>query len=415
MSNPTSNFGWQMPTNSDLVIDLPADFEVFGQAVDTSLADLKGGTTGQILSKASGTDMDFTWVAPTTGDITGVTAGTGLTGGGTSGSVTLDFDVANYGGGQFAAGKNKIINGDFGIWQRGTTFNSITGGQYLADRWCGIYVNGTLNVTQQSLTVGDGSDTYFMQIARTSTHASIDDYWGQKIEDVRIFAGQQVTISFTAKATSGTPVLKTGASQYFGSGGSSEVFTSIGTHTLSTSWVRYSASVTLPSISGKTVGSGNWVSTTFQLPVASGNTTIQIRDVQMEAGSTATAFQTATGTIQGELAACQRYYWRSSSTSSNLYAYMAPAGSASSSTNAAIFAPSPVNMRVVPTSVDFANLALTDNAANYSVTGLTINTAACSPFGTTLSIGSTGLTTARYYALIANNSSSAYLGLSAEL
>lgn len=63
MSNPTSNFGWQMPTNSDLVTDLPADFEVFGQAVDTSLADLKGGTTGQVLSKATNADMDFIWVA----------------------------------------------------------------------------------------------------------------------------------------------------------------------------------------------------------------------------------------------------------------------------------------------------------------------------------------------------------------
>lgn len=63
MTNPTSNFGWQMPTSTDLVTDLPADFETFGQAVDTSLAELKGGTTGQILSKASNTDMDFTWVA----------------------------------------------------------------------------------------------------------------------------------------------------------------------------------------------------------------------------------------------------------------------------------------------------------------------------------------------------------------
>lgn len=61
MANPTSNFGWQMPTSSDLVTDLPADFEVFGQAVDTSLADLKGGTTGQVLAKASNTDMDFVW------------------------------------------------------------------------------------------------------------------------------------------------------------------------------------------------------------------------------------------------------------------------------------------------------------------------------------------------------------------
>jgi len=62
MSNPTSNFNWQMPTATDLVTDLPADFEVFGQAVATSMADLLGGTTDQVLAKNSNTDMDFKWV-----------------------------------------------------------------------------------------------------------------------------------------------------------------------------------------------------------------------------------------------------------------------------------------------------------------------------------------------------------------
>jgi len=94
MSNPTSNFGWQMPTATDLVTDLPADFEVFGQAVDSSMADLKGGTTGQILAKATNTDMDFTWIANDQGDITAVSAGTGITGGGTSGAVTITNDMA---------------------------------------------------------------------------------------------------------------------------------------------------------------------------------------------------------------------------------------------------------------------------------------------------------------------------------
>ena len=94
MSNPTSNFGWQMPTATDLVTDLPADFEVFGQAVDTDLADLNGGTTGQILSKTSATDLDFTWIDANAGDITGVTAGTGISGGGTSGTVTVTNSMA---------------------------------------------------------------------------------------------------------------------------------------------------------------------------------------------------------------------------------------------------------------------------------------------------------------------------------
>lgn len=95
MSNPTTPFNWQMPTNTDLVTDLPADFEVFGQAVATSMADLLGGTTGQILSKASNTDMDFTWIANDQGDITGITASSPLTGGGTSGAITVGIQDAS--------------------------------------------------------------------------------------------------------------------------------------------------------------------------------------------------------------------------------------------------------------------------------------------------------------------------------
>jgi hypothetical protein len=65
MANPTTNFGWVMPTSASLVTNLPADFNTFGQAVDTSMSELLGGTTGQVLSKTSATNMDFTWVTPT--------------------------------------------------------------------------------------------------------------------------------------------------------------------------------------------------------------------------------------------------------------------------------------------------------------------------------------------------------------
>jgi len=95
MTNPTSNFGWQMPTSTDLVTDLPADFEVFGQAVDTSMADLKGGTTGQILSKATNADMDFTWITNDVGDITAVNVTSPITGGGSSGAVTIGVNAAS--------------------------------------------------------------------------------------------------------------------------------------------------------------------------------------------------------------------------------------------------------------------------------------------------------------------------------
>ena len=94
MANPTTNFGWVMPTSTDLVTDLPADFAVFGQGVDTTMADLKGGTTGQVLAKATNTDMDFVWTTANPGDITAVNVTAPITGGGTSGAVTIGVDAA---------------------------------------------------------------------------------------------------------------------------------------------------------------------------------------------------------------------------------------------------------------------------------------------------------------------------------
>jgi|688.fasta_scaffold16360_17 hypothetical protein len=332
MANPTTNFGWQMPTSTDLVTDLPADFEVFGQAVDTALVDLKGGTTGQVLSKASNTNMDFTWVTTddanaiqnsivdAKGDIVAASANdtpARLAVGNNGETLVADSSTStglryteNY-----AAGKNAIINGAFNVWQRGTSFTITTSGlTYTADRWYSHIIGATVGctVSQQTFTPGTApvsgyeSQFFIRQNVTTLTSQSIQAL-AQRIEDVRTFANQTVTVSFWAKADASRNYTSRFV-QNFGSGGSSEVATSTGaTHALTTSWQRFTVSVTVPSVSGKTIGTSSYLAILLDGPSNTANT-LDVWGFQVEDGSVATAFQTATGTLQGELAACQRYY-----------------------------------------------------------------------------------------------------------
>jgi hypothetical protein len=104
----TTNFGWETPDDTDLVKDGAAAMRTLGNSIDTSFVDLKGGTSGQILSKASNTDLDYTWITNDQGDITAVTAGTGITvtnGTGPIPSVAIDSTVATLTGTQTLTNK----------------------------------------------------------------------------------------------------------------------------------------------------------------------------------------------------------------------------------------------------------------------------------------------------------------------
>ena len=318
----------------------------------------------------------------------------------------------------FVAGKNKIINGDFGVWQRGTSGFGL-GAAFNADRWA-FYRDGsgaTEAITQQTFTPGTApvsgyEGQYFWRYAATvaGTGATERSLY-TKIEDVRTFANQTVTVSFWAKADAARTI-NLFLAQNFGSGGSASVITSLTGHSVTTSWARYSTTVAVPSISGKTVGTSSFLQLTMSFPV-NVIETIDIWGVQLEAGSVATPFTTASGTIQGELALCQRYYYRN--TSGAAFVNMGN-GAAISTTASTMDMQFPVTMRAVPTSIDFSTIRLQDFAAGYAITSLTIGTN-----GTGFQMGemtanvASGLTSGKVYWIGSNNSSTAYIAFSAEL
>jgi hypothetical protein len=436
MANPTSNFNWQMPTASDLVTDLPADFEVFGQAVDTALADLKGGTTGQVLSKTSGTDMDFTWVTTddanaiqnaivdAKGDLIAASANdtpARLAVGANGETLVADSSTATglRWQGDYAAGKNKIINGDFNTWQRGASFSAISSGQYTSDRW--LFQNGgngTATISREAFTPGAAPIAgyeypYFLQIATNTVGTSTNFDIAQRIEDVTTFAGQTVTLSFFAKADS-TRTIDPFFGQNFGSGGSSSVFTFGTSITLTTSWARYTQTFTIPSISGKTIGTSSFLTMALRTTPAA-SAVISIFGVQVEAGLVATAFQTASGSIAGELALAQRYYYRLNAGAS--FSRFG-AGMAFTSTASQIIVPFPVSMRTRPTALEQSGTA--GNYATVRANSATDALTAVPAFNTSnLNSATVDLASANLVAgdatFLCDLSSNAYLGWSAEL
>lgn len=367
------NYGWSEPDNSSLVKNGAADIRTLGNAIDTS--------------------------------------------------------VWNVGFGQ--AGKNKIINGDFSVNQRNFS-SSTTSAEYNFDRWRTIYTGGTSTTSAQVFTAGtapvagyEGKNYYRVVVTGQS---AVTDFCRiqQVVEGVRPFAGQTTTYSFWAKASTGTPKVAIQGVQYFGSTGSpsASVTTSYGTVTLSTSWARYSVTCAIPSISGKTLGTSNDDQTSIRLLLSAGtsvtdnqsigvqNYTFETWGHQWEYGSTATPFQTASGgSPQAELAMCQRYYWRAGGDS--LYQSFGSGATNFSGTTSVYNVNNPVAMRVAPTSVDFSTLANSDYSAFAAISALTISYGG--KVSSMVSGTTAGTTSFRPSLIVTNNSTSGYIGFSAEL
>jgi hypothetical protein len=371
-------YGWSEPDNSSLVKNGAADIRTLGDAIDTSL-----------------------W---------------------------------NVGFGQ--AGKNKIINGDFSVNQRAFT-TSTTTGVFNFDRWLVNHSDGTSTLSAESFTAGAApvagyeAKNYIRIVTTGQTTTGAFTRYDQRIENVRTFAGQTVTVSFWAQAGTGTPSISVELQQNFGSGGSPSsvvngIIASPAKQAISTSWARYSYTISVPSISGKTIGTsensylqlGLFVSAGSNFNARTGSLGIQsntfnIWGVQVEYGSKATPFQLAGGgDPQSELAMCQRYYYRQ--TGPAAYSVF---GLGSAYTTAGIYSHTifPVTMRVQPTSIEYANLSFSDGAVTVTLTSISLD-----PFVSGRGMGVinsvvTGATQFRFYTLNANNNSAGYLAYSAEL
>jgi hypothetical protein len=335
----------------------------------------------------------------------------------------------------YAAGKNKIINGDFTINQRAFTSNT-TSLAYNFDRFFQQNVGGSFTVTPQTFTPGAApaapyeSSNFLRGI--TASQSAAGDYaiFTQKIEDVRTLAGQTATVSFWAKANTGTPKIGVELSQNFGSGGSpsTQVDTALGAVTLTTSWARYSVSVSVPSLTGKTIGTSvNSSSLQLNLWTSSGsstatrsssigiqNFTADIWGVQVEQGSTATAFQTASGSIGGELALCQRYYYRAGAGGTSSQGVLINAGFSQGTTSGSGVVQFPVIMRIGPTALDSSLIAFRNSSGGANSMSSVVQFSA-SPSGSLIQ-GTISAVSANLPGYIMKDSNAAgYIGFSAEI
>jgi hypothetical protein len=321
----------------------------------------------------------------------------------------------------YNAGRNRIINGDFAVNQR--AFTSVLGG-FNFDRWQTSTNDGSMTVTCTPQTFTPGAApvagyegrNFLRTVVANSSGGAIQTLQ-QRIEDVRTFAGQTVTFSFWAKAGSGTPVVGVNLLQNFGSGGSSAVDNISSSQAITTSWARYSFTMTLPSVSGKTIGTGSYLNAIIYLSYVgygTQNATIDFWGVQVEAGSVATRFEEEP--YEATLRKCQRYYYRAETDSANVAFGL---GQCHGTTTGVAIVPFPTTMRTQPTALEQTGTAgdyrvWTSTAGVQNLTAVPSFNSATRDLGAIGFTVASGLTAGNATGLLRTNTS-AYLAWSAEL
>lgn len=221
--------------------------------------------------------------------------------------TTENLNTESINGGQIGGRRNLIINGNFDVWQRGTSITPASAFGYGADRWVTYsYASSSSTISRQSFSLGQtdvpNNPVYYARVASTNTKV----YFEQRIESLSRFSAETLTISFWAKSSDVSNVYLS-VTSVFGSGGSANVaeLSDENLGALSSSWQKFTKTFTIGSYSGKTLGTSDYLSVAIT-SASSDVGTIDISQVQLEVGSVATEFENRS--YGEELALCQRYY-----------------------------------------------------------------------------------------------------------
>ena len=326
--------------------------------------------------------------------------------------------------------QNPILNSAFQIWQRSTSIGSITTAvTYTADRWCAL-AGATTTTTVSRQATSDTTNLpniqYCARVQRNSGQTGTSAIsLSQSLESVNSipFMGKVVTLSFYARAganysaassiLTANMVTGTGTDQNILSTYTGSAYPINQNVTLTTTWQRFT--ITTSALSSSATELAMYFSYT-PVGTAGTNDYFEMTGVQLEVGSVATPFHTFSTTLQGELAACQRYYWREIADATATNAIFVPSAVAKNTTTAISQVQFPVTMRVSPTVLEASNLAFVNYAETfYAITSPAINTLSVTKDSALVYGTVSGVTAGHTGSIRSNGTASGYLGFSAEL